>query len=128
MTLFIVASREEVELDDYTNFTYSQAERLLTQLDFEVQRQDREDNSVSENTVIAQNPSPGTMVVPAETTIVLTVAIAETIQLDDLRNETEDEVRAYLNSVSLRGTYAREYHEDIAEGRSLVNHLIHYRH
>lgn len=128
MTLFIVASREEVELDDYTNFTYSQAERLLKQLDFEVQRQDREDNSVSENTVIAQNPSPGTMVVPAETTIVLTVAIAETIQLDDLRNETEDEVRAYLNSVSLRGTYEREYHEDIAEGRSLVNHLIHYRH
>ncbi|MBM7837596.1 serine/threonine-protein kinase [Alkalihalobacillus xiaoxiensis] len=117
VTLFIVASREEVELDDYTNFTYSQAERLLKQLDFEVQRQDREDNSVSENTVIAQNPSPGTMVVPAETTIVLTVAIAETIQLDDLRNETEDEVRAYLNSVSLRGTYAREYHEDIAEGR-----------
>ncbi|GAF12825.1 LOW QUALITY PROTEIN: serine/threonine protein kinase PrkC, regulator of stationary phase [Bacillus sp. JCM 19045] len=119
VALFIVASREEVELDDYTNFTYSQAERLLTQLDFEVQRQDREDNSVSENTVIAQNPSPGTMVVPAETTIVLTVAIAETIQLDDLRNETEDEVRAYLNSVSLRGTYAREYHEDIAEGRSI---------
>lgn len=118
VTLFVVASREEVELDDYTSYTFTQAERLLTQLGFTVDEpQEREDNSVGENTVISQNPSPGTMVVPAETMIVLTVAVPETIQLDDLINQTEEDVRSYFNSENLRGSYEREYDEDIAEGR-----------
>ncbi|MFS0787078.1 Stk1 family PASTA domain-containing Ser/Thr kinase [Shouchella sp. 1P09AA] len=117
VTLYIVASREEVTLDDYSGYTFSQAERLLDQLGFSVEEQAREDNSAQEGTVISQSPSSGSSVVPADTTIVLTVAVPETIQLDDLVNQTEEDVRAYFNTEGLRGTFEREHDEDIPEGR-----------
>ncbi|WDF03819.1 MULTISPECIES: Stk1 family PASTA domain-containing Ser/Thr kinase [Shouchella] len=117
VTLYVVASREEVTLDDYSGYTFTQAERLLEQLGFEVEEQSREDNSAQEGTVISQSPSNGSSVVPADTTVVLTVAVPETIQLDDLVNQTEEDVRAYFNAEGLRGTFEREHDEDIPAGR-----------
>ncbi|GIN11278.1 serine/threonine-protein kinase PrkC [Shouchella clausii] len=115
--LFISASKDEVKVDDYQGLTLSSATRLLEQKGFSVETQPREDNSEPENTVLSQSPSPDTMAVPAETTVVLTYSVPESIQLDDLTNQTEDDVRAYFNSEGLRGSFSREYDDDIAEGR-----------
>ncbi|WP_078391541.1 Stk1 family PASTA domain-containing Ser/Thr kinase [Shouchella patagoniensis] len=118
VTIFVAASKEEVSLDDYRTLTLTQAERLLTQRGFTVDSQAREDNSEPPNTVIAQNPSPDSRVIPAETTVVLTYSVPESIQLDDLTNQTEDDVRSYLNQVGLRaGAFTREYDEDVESGR-----------
>ncbi|MCM2674785.1 PASTA domain-containing protein [Alkalicoccobacillus plakortidis] len=115
--LQVSGEEEEITLEDYTGLPIEQAERLLEQLNVNVERVTRENNEETEGTVLSQTPTSGSSIVPSTTTVFLTYAIESQIRLMNLEGETEDAARAYFNDVGLRGRFSFEFNDTIAEGK-----------
>ncbi|MDQ0206405.1 Stk1 family PASTA domain-containing Ser/Thr kinase [Alkalicoccobacillus murimartini] len=115
--LQVSGEEEEITLQDYTGFPIEQAERLLEQLNVNVERVTRDSNEEQEGTVLSQTPESGSAIVPSTTTVYLTYAVESQIRLRNLEGDTEAEARAYFNEYSLRGRFSFEYDDSIAEGR-----------
>ncbi|ARK31048.1 Stk1 family PASTA domain-containing Ser/Thr kinase [Halalkalibacter krulwichiae] len=114
--LFVSEGRDEVELDNYVGMPVTEAERLLRNLNFDISTSERESDS-DPGTVLQQEPSEGTRVIAEETTIYLTYSVAAQIQLRNLENEQETNVRTYLNDVGLTGRFETEYSSRVEAGR-----------
>ncbi|SDC39783.1 Stk1 family PASTA domain-containing Ser/Thr kinase [Shouchella lonarensis] len=116
VTLFVSAPQDELSLDDYKDLSVSQATRLIEQLGMKVETIAQEYDDQKENTVLSQNPAPGTKVIPAETTIVLTYSVPTAVRLDDLTGWSEEDVQKYLDDVGLRGRFTHEPDDRVAAG------------
>ncbi|SET81119.1 serine/threonine protein kinase [Oceanobacillus limi] len=119
VTVFVSQGKEKEEMDDYVGRDFNQVERLLIQKGFAEVIQYEEHSDKPEGEIIAHvQPAPGNEVVPSETTVIFEVSIGpELVELGNLRNLTENEVKEYLESEGLEIKIHRLNSDDVPKGQ-----------
>ena len=118
--LYVSKGRERTEMVDVTDQPIEFAVRMLLNFGFKEENivwKDEQTSDYDENMVILQNPEPGTLIIPDETTVILTYSTPPFFRLQNLQGYTREEVRYYLLEHGLIGNYLEdEYSDRIPEG------------
>ena len=109
---------ELIEVPSVVGNTEQEATFTLEQAGFQVQITTKEDESVDEGTVLAQDPAGGTKQQKGAT-ITLTIAVGpDTVDAPNFKNMTMDEARQAAEDAGLKVVEAEsKYSEDVAEGK-----------
>lgn len=118
VNLYVSLGEELVSLEDYENMSFEDARAELTEMGFNVEREDVFSNDISEGNVVSQSISPGEEVVPSESTITLEVSSGpEGFTLRRLIGYSSVGVEDYANDLNLSVTITNEPHDTIPEGQ-----------
>ena len=109
---------ELIEVPSVVGNTEQEATFTLEQAGFQVQITTKEDESVDEGTVLAQDPAGGTKQQKGAT-ITLTIAVGpDTVDAPNFKNMTMDKARQAAEDAGLKVVEAEsKYSEDVAEGK-----------
>ncbi|MBO8171094.1 MAG: Stk1 family PASTA domain-containing Ser/Thr kinase [Bacillaceae bacterium] len=111
--LYVSKGKKKVEMDDFRGLPYRKVQAELANQFAEIKVEKESSETVDAGKIISQEPAPGEMVIPGETTVVLTVSKGvDTIEMPNLIGKTEEEARATLLK------YGLELAEDIQYGES----------
>ncbi|GEM00726.1 serine/threonine protein kinase [Halolactibacillus halophilus] len=116
--LVVSLGEEPVGMEDYTDQSYSQVERLLLNQDFQnVQRIDVYSEEPVGTILTQVEPQPGSDVVPSETIVVFEVSVGKRmVTLDDLIGLDELEARDYLTDKNLVAKVTEAHDNEVQEG------------
>ncbi|SER53081.1 Stk1 family PASTA domain-containing Ser/Thr kinase [Salisediminibacterium halotolerans] len=118
ITLVVSDGMEPVEMDELTGVNRGEAEDQLDEF-AEVEVDFEETYESKDDTVMQQEPAPGETVIPAETSVKLTVSETPEYTMDNLRGMTRDEIVSAIGSEPLLDfTFEDEPHERIPEGEA----------
>lgn len=122
VTLVVSEGSEPVEMEDLIGQSRERAEDLLQDFDdFSIQFE--ETSEYDDDTVIDQSPEPGSMVVPQETVVRLTVSERPTYIMSNLYDMTREEVLATFEGNDLIDLkIEEEYHSTVEEGRVITQY------
>ncbi|MGM0844551.1 MAG: Stk1 family PASTA domain-containing Ser/Thr kinase [Bacillota bacterium] len=117
INLYVSTGKKRMSLEDYTDQSYSDAEEQLKELGFSGVERDGETNDAEAGTIIGQDPSPGSEVIPDETVVTFTVSTGpETFEMKDLSGYNLQSVNLYGEISGLEIDTTEEFSEDIPEG------------
>jgi serine/threonine protein kinase len=120
ITVLVSEGKEKLEMDDYTTQNKDLARRNLINLGFKAENIIENEEATDdhpENTVISQIPQSGVMVVPEETTVIITYSVAPLIRLDNLQGYNREDVIEYLQDNELSSDFGDRYSDGIEEGK-----------
>ncbi len=116
--LFISSGKETIQMTDYTNKEYKQIVSFLGKYDFKSIKDEREFSDKPEGTILDQNPTGGTEVVPSETDLVFKVSKGkEVVAVSNLVGYTSDEIEQYARSSGFNISRSETYSESISAGQ-----------
>lgn len=115
VTLSVSEGKEKVEVPDVLEESREQAERILRNAGFEVNTIEQESDKPA-GTILDQDPSPNSLVIQEETTVVLTYSVEPPVRLVNLRGLTSDEAKNYLLDEGLVPNFKTEYSETVEKG------------
>ncbi len=120
VTLVVSEGKERIEMIDVTMIDKDIAMRRLLEQGFKEEniiKNDEETDEYDVNTVFNQIPRVDSLVIPDETTVILTYSVAEKVRLDNLQGLTEAEVLEYIDKHGLNGDLSeKEYSDRFEEG------------
>ncbi|ONK23280.1 serine/threonine protein kinase [Bacillus sp. VT-16-64] len=116
--IYLSTGEEKFVMSDYTGRPYEDILTLLNDEDFKEIRKEMVTSDEEPGTIIEQDPSPGSEVVPSETTVTFTVSQgAERITLRDLRGYNKKGLESYGESTGLTiDSSAEEYSNEVDAG------------
>lgn len=116
--IYLSTGEEKFVMSDYTGRPYEDILTLLNDEDFKKIRKEMVTSDEEPGTIIEQDPSPGSEVVPSETTVTFTVSQgAERITLRDLRGYNKKGLESYEESTGLTiDSSAEEYSNEVDAG------------
>lgn len=116
--IYLSTGEEKFVMSDYTGRPYEDILTLLNDEDFKEIRKEMVTSDEEPGTIIEQDPSPGSEVVPSETTVTFTVSQgAERITLRDLRGYNKKGLESYEESTGLTiDSSAEEYSNEVDAG------------
>ncbi|GIN91421.1 serine/threonine-protein kinase PrkC [Siminovitchia terrae] len=117
INIYLSTGKETFELSDYKGRDYDEIVEQLEKEDFVIDKEEEYD-SAAPGTIIAQDPSPGTKVVPSETTLVFKVSLGEElVTVKDLSGNNQKGLENYEESSGLKIDFSEEeYSDDVPEG------------
>lgn len=119
ITVIVSEGKEKIKMADYTMQNKDLARRNLINLGFKDEniKNDEVTSDQEENTIISQSPQPGLMVIPGDTTVIITYSVAPLVRLENLQGYNREEVIEYLkiHELSMDSTEDR-YSDQIKEG------------
>ncbi|MDW0111828.1 Stk1 family PASTA domain-containing Ser/Thr kinase [Sporosarcina saromensis] len=118
VTLYVSKGKETIELDDYVNRDYDDIESILQGFNFKSIDPQPVYSEEPVGRIVEQSPVAGTNIVPEETAIVFKVSMGkEKRSVADLRNYTEDELKAYERESGFTIKIVKaEHHDTVEEG------------
>ncbi|WP_340085225.1 Stk1 family PASTA domain-containing Ser/Thr kinase [Siminovitchia sp. FSL H7-0308] len=116
--IYLSTGEEKFVMSDYTGRPYEDILTLLNDEEFKEIRKEMVTSDEEPGTIIEQDPSPGSEVVPSETTVTFTVSQgAERITLRDLRGYNKKGLESYEESTGLTiDSSAEEYSNEVDAG------------
>ncbi|MGX7092666.1 Stk1 family PASTA domain-containing Ser/Thr kinase [Hutsoniella sourekii] len=119
VNLIVSKGKTQVKLDDYVGQNYEATRRLLTDADFIVERRGIATTDPSQvGVVLAQSVEPGSVVVPSETPITLTVgSSSDSIVMQDFYNLSVDMVYHFAEEYGVYVEEVYEYSEFVPKGQ-----------
>ncbi|MBM7715623.1 serine/threonine-protein kinase [Bacillus thermophilus] len=116
--IYLSTGEEKFVMSDYTGRPYEDILTLLNDEDFKEIKKEMVTSDEEPGTIIEQDPSPGSEVVPSETTVTFTVSQgAERITLRDLRGYNKKGLESYEESTGLTiDSSAEEYSNEVDAG------------
>ncbi|WP_018921299.1 Stk1 family PASTA domain-containing Ser/Thr kinase [Salsuginibacillus kocurii] len=114
VNLHVSEGPENVDMPGVMGMQREQAEETLADFE-EVSFEAEESTEAEENTIISQDPDEGERVV-YEDEIHLVYSSLPEFSLDNLQDQSEENVRNYLQSQGLTGTFNEAHSESVAEG------------
>ncbi|MGF2615603.1 Stk1 family PASTA domain-containing Ser/Thr kinase [Rossellomorea vietnamensis] len=117
INLYVSTGKKKVNIEDYTDQFYSDAEEELKELGFTDVQKEEESNNAEPGTIIDQNPSPDSEVIPDETTVTFTVSTGPaTFELKDLTGLNQQSLNLYEDISGLKINRTEEFSEDVPKG------------
>ncbi|MCY8082891.1 serine/threonine protein kinase PrkC [Bacillus inaquosorum] len=118
VTLYKSTGKAKTEIGDVTGQTVDQAKKALKDQGFKHVTVSEVNDEKNAGTVIDQNPSAGTELVPSEDQVKLTVSIGpEDITLRDLKTYSKEAASGYLEDNGLKLIEKEAYSDDVPEGQ-----------
>ncbi|NTU26482.1 serine/threonine protein kinase PrkC [Bacillus tequilensis] len=118
VTLYKSTGKAKTEINDVTGQTVDRAKKALKDQGFKHVTVDEVNDQKSAGTVIDQNPSAGTELVPSDDQVKLTVSIGpEDITLRDLKTYSKEAASGYLEDNGLKLIEKEAYSDDVPEGQ-----------
>ncbi|QIW79790.1 serine/threonine protein kinase PrkC [Bacillus tequilensis] len=118
VTLYKSTGKAKTEINDVTGQTIDRAKKALKDQGFKHVTVDEVNDQKSAGTVIDQNPSAGTELVPSDDQVKLTVSIGpEDITLRDLKTYSKEAASGYLEDNGLKLIEKEAYSDDVPEGQ-----------
>ncbi|NJP43037.1 Stk1 family PASTA domain-containing Ser/Thr kinase [Actinacidiphila epipremni] len=112
VTVVLSKGSAPVDVPDVRNDTYDAAQTELTNAGFQVKRVEQESTTKEENTVLSQDPKPGTKAVKG-TVITLTVAVQpEKIDVPDLTRYPEQGAKSELQKDGFTNVHTTQQSSD----------------
>lgn len=115
ITLFVSEGKEKVEMIDVKMIDRDLALRRLIEFGIpedNIIMNDEETDDYGENTIISQVPQANSLVIPEETTVILTYSVPVKVRLDNLLGDTLEEVLAYLEKHGLNADTSEQRYSD----------------
>ncbi|MEC1406477.1 Stk1 family PASTA domain-containing Ser/Thr kinase [Bacillus halotolerans] len=119
VTLYKSTGKAKKQIGDVTDQSVDKAKKVLKEQGFKNVTVDEVNNDEKDaGTVIDQNPSAGTELVPDEDQVKLTVSIGpEDITLRDLKTYSKEAASGYLEDNGLKLVEKEAYSDDVPEGQ-----------
>lgn len=121
VTVIVSEGKEKIKMNDYEMQNKDVARRNLINLGFKdenIIENQKETDDYEENIIISHIPKPEAMVVPEETTVIITYSVAPLIRLENLQGLNREEVIGYLNDHGLSMDFPGDVYSDrIEEGK-----------
>ncbi|MBP2240083.1 serine/threonine-protein kinase [Cytobacillus eiseniae] len=116
--LYESLGKEKFELENYIGQSFDEVERLLGKHHFTIKKNEVNNDSEAEGTILEQNFKQGDQVIPEETELIFTVSIGpKPITLKDLSGYNTKGLQEYEDSTGIVIEVAKEDHsETVAEG------------
>lgn len=122
--LYISTGKEKFELLDYTGRSYETVESTLNVYGFRSIKADTQFSDEPEGTIIGQDPTGGTEVVPGETDLVFTVSKGkETRTLGNLIGYNENQLTDYAESTGFNISVVGHEHSDTVPAGQVISQV-----
>lgn len=121
--LVVSIGQEPFVMEDYEGQSFQEVRALLVEAGFStIEEETQSSEEYESGQIIDQSISPGEEVFPEETEITFTVSTGTaSFSLEDLTDQTRDEVDMYINDNSLRSIFETEPSDDVPEGE-VISH------
>ena len=118
VSIFRSVGKEKVEMEDYRTYTEDEARRRLQLRGItNIERDEQFSEDVAEGIVMNQDPSPGTLIIPEDTTVTLTISKGTSpITLNNYIGNTIVFTQGHLGDLGLSVTIKEEFSDDVQEG------------
>lgn len=116
VTLYVSNGQEAIEMPDVIGLDREQAQEILEGFEH-IEFRGEEHSDITLGQIFEQQPRPGEMVVPKETTVYLTYSERQQFTIQSLKGETRQTVENYLNRTGLHGTFSERPSETVPAGR-----------
>lgn len=114
VTIYQSTGKPTVEMDDYSGRNADTVQSLLSKKNFKNVKVTEVYDDQDEGTIIEQNPSPGTLVVPEDDQVTLTVSKGpEKIDLKDLSGYSKEAVYSYIEDAKLSIKESEKYSDTV---------------
>ncbi|GAA0352139.1 Stk1 family PASTA domain-containing Ser/Thr kinase [Alkalibacterium iburiense] len=116
--LYVSIGQEPIAMPDVEGENYQEARAELTSMNFTVESEEENHDTIPEGVIISQSITPGEDVIPNETTVNLIVSSGpQAYEFRDLTNFTETGVMEYIEELNLSVNFSYASHDTITEGR-----------
>lgn len=116
--LYVSIGQEPIPMPNVEGDLYQEARAELTNMNFTVESDEQNHDTIPEGVIISQNITPGEDVIPSETTVELIVSSGpEEYELRDLTNYTAVGVDDYVDELNLSLNTSYAPHDTVPEGR-----------
>ncbi|PPA72099.1 Stk1 family PASTA domain-containing Ser/Thr kinase [Jeotgalibacillus proteolyticus] len=108
INVVVSSGKEPIELEDYVGEAYEDVQNAINDLFEDVSIEERYD-AEPEGTILEQSPNAGEEVIPSETVLRLVISQGEeTVEVEDLIGQSEDEIESFENRTGLVVNVTRE--------------------
>ena len=118
--IFKMFSSEDIKVPDLTNYSYEQAEEILTSKKLQIEIKDeRESGEIDEGNIISQNPKSGRYVKKDSIVFVVVSKGAKSIRLEDYTDKEYKTAKIALEKLGFEVDKVEQNDNEVAE-----NHII----
>lgn len=123
INLYVSTGKETTPLSDYKGQQYDSVYQLLSDQGFKnINKNEVYDDNNSEGTIIDQDPSPNSEVVPGDTVVTFTVSKGkEKITLKDLTGYNEKSLKDYADETGLNIDMSQQDYSDTAPEGTVIS-------
>ncbi|WP_421384526.1 Stk1 family PASTA domain-containing Ser/Thr kinase [Bacillus salacetis] len=118
VNLYVSSGKKRVKIKDYSEESYTEAAEELKELGFKAVEKDESNSDMEPGTILGQDPSPDSEVIPDETVVTFTVSKGPvTFELKDLSELNQQSLNLYEDFSGLVIDISEEYSEEVPEGQ-----------
>lgn len=112
-----IEEQKSYKLDDYIGENYEEIRVELTELGFDVNREEEQSKLIAMGAIVQQRPQPGETATPDEDTIIFSVSTGmPVISLRNLYQYSKDSIQEYVESEGLKLTIEEAASDDVPVG------------